>query len=350
MKKKKSVLIYGEYSGYGKSLVKGFLDLGYHSEVFSLFGDGFKKINGDFQLKGKSRFTKLFSLLMLIPKMLRFKNILIMNPAFFRFGLLGPFILFLFKITNKRIILLCCGDDVEFIKRGKLKQIENWPYIDIELPEQNYYSKKSDIFINNIIALCAYKIIPAMYDYRKAWILSKFADKVTVTIPLACDGEILPIREIKDKIVIMHGVNREGFKGTSIIRKAVDKIKKEYGNEVKIYYPERLPLDEYLKILEKADISIDQTKCNSYGMNAIYSMLSGHIVLAPANKYFCNDLNIKKCPVESISNNVDSIYLKLKELIDNRETLLQKKIDSQKYAIEMHTPVRVAEKISKYLI
>ncbi len=41
--KNKSVLIYGEYSGYGKSLADGFKQLGYKSEVFSFSGDGFKK-------------------------------------------------------------------------------------------------------------------------------------------------------------------------------------------------------------------------------------------------------------------------------------------------------------------
>ena len=167
--KKKSVLIYGEYSGYGKSLVKGFRELGYSAEVLSFFGDGFKQLKSGLILHGNNKLTKLLSLIKLLPKILKYKNILVMNPEFFNFKLLGPLILLLFKVTNKNIILLCCGDDVEFIKRGKSGEVPNWPYIDIPLPKKKYYSRKVDLFINYIVASSANKIIPVMYDYSKAW-------------------------------------------------------------------------------------------------------------------------------------------------------------------------------------
>ncbi|EMF1616757.1 hypothetical protein V2F74_005182, partial [Escherichia coli] len=93
--KKKSVLIYGEYSGYGKSLVKGFRELGYSAEVLSFFGDGFKQLKSGLILHGNNKLTKLLSLIKLLPKILKYKNILVMNPEFFNFKLLGPLILLL---------------------------------------------------------------------------------------------------------------------------------------------------------------------------------------------------------------------------------------------------------------
>ncbi|XVH58587.1 hypothetical protein RYX27_20665 [Providencia hangzhouensis] len=350
--KKKSVLVYGEYSGYGKSLVKGFRDLGYDAEVLSFSGDGFKKLKSGMSLNGKNKVEKLFSLLGLVPKMLRYKNILIMNPEFFNFKLLGPLILFLFKITNKNIILLCCGDDVEFIKRGKRGEIPNWPYIDTPLPKEKYFSNATDIFINYIVASSAKKIIPVMYDYHKAWALSSFAYKVTETIPLACDGNIknIPLKNFSvEKIIIMHGINREGFKGTEIIKKALSKIEEKYNKKVKIIYPEKLSLDEYLKIMSAADIAIDQTKTNSYGMNAIYSMFSGHVVLAPANDLFKHNLSINNCPILTIDNTVDSIYKQLSLLITNYNLINDLKKENQLYASTYHSPAIIAKKISKYL-
>ncbi|EKN4261932.1 hypothetical protein [Escherichia coli] len=350
--KKKSVLIYGEYSGYGKSLVKGFRELGYSAEVFSFSGDGFKQLKSGLILHGNNRLTKLLSLITLLPKILKYKNILVMNPGFFNFTWLGPLILLLFKATNKNIILLCCGDDVEFIKRGKSGEVPNWPYIDIPLPKKKYYSRKVDLFINYIVASSANKIVPVMYDYSKAWRLSRFSHKVTETIPLACDGDLqtIPLKNFSnEKIVIMHGINREGFKGTKIIKKALSEIEKKYGDRVQIILPEKLPFAEYLKVMESADIAIDQTKGNSYGMNAIYSMFAGHVVLAPANDMFKRDLSVKNCPIITINNSEDSIYQQLSLLINNYSLINKLKYETQSYALTTHAPKLIAEKISKYL-
>ncbi|MEI9533250.1 hypothetical protein [Moellerella wisconsensis] len=350
--KKKSILIYGEYSGYGKSLVNGFKELGYDAEVLNFFGDGFKQIKGGLSLEGKNKIEKSVSLIKLLPKILKYKNILIMNPEFFNLKFLGPLILVLLKITNKKIILLCCGDDVEFIKYGKKGMIPNWPYIDTPLPKNKYYQRKVDIIINYIVASSAKKIIPVMYDYYKAWSLSNFSSKLTQTIPLACDGEIKTINEKSfktEKIVIMHGINREGFKGSQIIKQALSKIEKKYSDKVEIIFPEKLPLIEYLKIMDKVDISIDQTKSNSYGMNAIYSMFAGHVVLAPANSYFKKNLSIVDCPIIPIENNIDSIYEKLSFLINNYHLINKLKKETQSYAINNHSPLFIAEKIAKHL-
>ncbi|HHR6131812.1 TPA: hypothetical protein ACS72K_003447 [Providencia alcalifaciens] len=350
--KRKSVLIYGEYSGYGKSLAKGFRELGYNSDVLSFSGDGFKKINDGLKIKGKNKLEKLVSLIKLTPKILSYKNILVMNPEFFNFKFLGPVVLLMLKLTKKNIILLCCGDDVEFIKQGKNGNIENWPYSDVSLPKKNYFNKKSDLLLNYLLAISSSKIIPVMYDYRIAWSLSKFNDKLTETIPLACDGEVKAINNKnyeKEKIVIMHGINREEFKGTKIIKSALKKIKEKYSDKVDIIYPEKLPLDEYLKIMNDVDIAIDQTKCNSYGMNAIYSMFSGHVVLAPANEFFKNDLSICDCPILSINNSVDSIYAQLSFLIENKNLIYSIKNKTQNYAIHYHSPAIIANQISKYL-
>ncbi|QEZ93970.1 glycosyltransferase [Proteus sp. CD3] len=350
--KKKSVLIYGEYSGYGKSLVKGFLEIGYTAQVLSFSGDGFKKINTGMQLKGKNKLIKLISLFLLIPKILSYKNILVMNPDFFKPIFLGPLIFLLLKLMNKNIILLCCGDDVEFIKQGKLGNIENWPYTDIELPKKNYFNRRVDILTNYVISSSSRKIIPVMYDYYKAWSLSQYKDKLTETIPLACDGNVKKINKKnfdKEKIVIMHGINREGFKGSKVIKQALQKIEEKYKDKVEILFPEKLPLTEYLQLMEKVDIAIDQTKSNSYGMNAIYSMLSGHVVLAPANELFQSNIKISNCPIISINNTPDSIIDALEKLILAPDQIYSKKLETQQYAIKLHNCKSIAIKIDKHL-
>lgn len=348
--KKKSTLIYGEYSGYGKSLADGFKQLGYKSEVFSFSGDGFKKINSGITLPEKNKIQRYISIIKLIPTFLKFKNIIIINPEFVSRKNLGLLMLSIFKLTRKRIILMACGDDTPFIKYGLENVIPNWPYSDIPLPQKDYFLKEKDIFTNNLIASLAFKIIPVMYDYRVGWEQTKFKNKLTETIPLACDGQLQPIKPVNKKIVIMHGINRVGFKGSELIKSALNEIRKTYADNVEIIYPEQLSLTEYLQIMRKVDISIDQTKSNSYGMNAIYSMFSGHVVLAPANDLFLNDINLKNSPIIKINNTKESIINALTMLIENRDKIDDIKKESQNYAKNIHSPIVIAKQIEKYLI
>lgn len=346
------VLVYGEYSGYGKSLAKGFNELGYHAEVLSFGGDGFKKIKGDISFHDENKFIKLFKFIALIPRILSFDNIIVLNPSFFGLKYLGPIVILLAKIKGIRINLLACGDDVEFIKQGKLGNLGSWPYIDTQFPDVKYYTRLTELFVHKIVANVSYRVIPVMYDYQKAWSLSKYKNKVVSTIPLACDGMLINLKTkvFGEKIRIMHGINREDFKGTRKIILALNKIKSEYINDVEVLLPEKLPFEEYMKLLESVDISIDQTKGNSYGMNAIYGLLSGHVVLAPANDFFKKDLCISNCPIIPIINDENDIYVNLKWLIENREKLDEIKRHGQEYALMMHAPKIVAEKMSKYLL
>lgn len=345
------VLIYGEYSGYGRSLSKGFKDLGYHSQVFSFDGDGFKRIDADIQIPQGNRFSKLFSFVKMLPELTTFDNILIMNPTFLLCRRLGPLFLLLAKMRGCRLFLLAAGDDFEFIRCGKSGQLENWPYMDIELPSSKYKTTFSNKIITRLIAHLAYKIIPSMYDYSFPWKQTQFKDKVTETIPLACDGELKAVKKTGEQLTIMHGINREGFKGTAKIKEAMLRIQACYPKRVKLIFPERLPLNEYLKMMETVDIAIDQSKSCSYGMNAIYSMYHGHIVLAPANDKFKADLSLEQCPVISIKNDVDDIYKKLEEVIHRENGDLDKmKYETQTYASSLHNCRVVAQKIEHYLI
>jgi len=343
------ILIYGEYSGYGKSLATGFKSLGHEASVFSPNGDGWKKITSEFTLPSATNFGKLMDLIKLIPKFVQFEVVLITNPQFFNFKLLGPIILWLFKLKKLKLYLLCCGDDVEYIRAGESKKIKKFIFNGVEYPKNNYFKRLEDKFINYICANAALKIIPTMYDYQLPWSTSEFSGKLTEVIPLACDAK--PVSEIKkinmESIKIMHGINRADVKGSSYILAALEQIEKEFENVV-IYTPEKLPQNRYLELLSQVDISIDQCKCHSYGMNAIYAMLNGHIVMAPADEYHNKSFCINSSPIISIDANSDNIYLKIKNLICNYDLDGIKK-DTLEYAKYFHSPLNVCKKILAHI-
>lgn len=179
-------------------------------------------------------------------------------------------------------------------------------------------------------------------DYKKR-ILS---DKGENSSTLACYIKNKPKIKHTDinSIKIMHGINRRDVKGTETILAALERIDKEYDN-VTIYTPERLSQSEYLKLFSEIDISIDQCKCHSYGINAIYAMLNGHVALAPADEKHCQSFKITSTPIISISNNEDDIYQKLKKLITSAETLDEIKMKTLNYAHDFHEPVKVCNRL-----
>lgn len=342
------ILIYGEYSGYGKSLAIGFRELGHEASVFSPNGDGWKKLDSDFSLSEKNKLGKIKELCKLIPIFLKFDVVYMMNPDFFKFKLLGPLVLLLFKIRRIKLFLLCCGDDCEYIRAGEAGVMEKFIFSGVDYPVKNYFKTAQDKIVNYLCAKAADKIIPTMYDYAAPWKASRFSNKVTDVVPLACHVKNIDGIKPTDlaSITIMHGINRRDVKGTDVILAALNRTKNEFCNVV-VYTPEKLSQSEYLRLFSNVDISIDQCKCHSYGMNAIYAMLHGHVVLAPADEDHCASFGISQTPVVSISNSEDDIYQKLKMLIISSEDLDKRKKETLDYAVRYHNPASVCSRLLK---
>lgn len=337
------ILIYGEYSGYGKSLAKGFSEQGLNVKVFSPNGDNWKNIDVDITLKSKNKLSQTIEIIKLIPSFLKAKKVIIMNPYFMSFSRLGPLILFLFKVFRRDIYLLCCGADVEYVRIGLQGDLKRWVYDGIELPNKKFYQTKRERVINYLCAVSAKKIIPAMYDYKFCWDKSIFRDKVTEVVPLACylENDISKIKKTNyDNICIMHGETRAEIKGSAVINKALDRIEKEYKN-VSIFRPKKLSQQDYLALFSSIDISIDQCKSCSYGMNGVYSMLNGHVLVSsclPESKLLLSD---RENPVIDIYENEDYIYNTLVNLIESNNLDLIKEQNYQ-YSKMVHSPYNIA--------
>lgn len=343
------ILIYGEYSGLGKSISAGFNKIGYQCDVFSFTGDGFKEIKSKFNLSGSNKFIKFIKFIMFIPRFLSYNTIFIMNPTFLRLQFLGPILLLLFKIKGIKLFLIAAGDDVEYIKTGKMGLLGEWPYCDVSLPSKNHFSKPIDIIIHYLTCKSVSAVIPFAPDYKISWDRSKYGGKVGPLIPFPCDGEMLDRSPHSGKIKISHGINRVEFKGSNIIKIALERIKNEYPDQVEVEFPNRMIFSDYINHLKSVDICIDQTKGNGYGMNALYALLSGCVVLAPTRENFNQIMGFQFCPVISISNNVESIYNQLKRVINSGE-IDKIRMQSQEHVGKYHSPEIVANKIvSEYM-
>jgi len=360
------ILIIGEYSGFASNLKMGFKSLGHETILFS-WGDGFKKIKSNLpedyyvnvsnfsiykkQIKGSWVIKNIIESFVFNQKVKTicenglFDVVLILNLDFIRFNrqFWRPYfsmkmIKNIVKSPND-IYLSLCGN--EFIYNSFLSKMSKSNPKDIIKRQK---PTKREIQVFNTFSHQIPRVIPVMFDYAepyRQYKLSKYFEiQPTIPLPLYLDN-IEFNNVVRKKIVIFHGVNRES-KGTSVISEALEEIKQLYSN-VEIIIEGNLPFEEYLNVLKKANIIIDQCYAYSYGMNAIYSMAMGKVVLS-GNEPECQiEFKREDIPIVNIKPDPQQIVRELKLLIEEPERINQIAIQSRKFVEEFHDSIIVAK-------
>ena len=97
-----------------------------------------------------------------------------------------------------------------------------------------------------------------------------------------------------------------------------------------------MPLKDYLEKLKTVNILVDQCKEHCYGLNALYAMAEGRIVLGGASQKSLAELNLKSSPVIHIEPNVDMIVEQLENLISQKDNFEKMGFQSRKFVEEYH--------------
>ena len=340
------ILLIGEFSGVHNNLKKGLIELG-HDVKLAADGDGYRKFGFDLRLapyNGRfwGKIKNIIYFLIHLKKFVGYDVIQFINP----FSI--PYYFYFLGITsvifkfNKKIFYYACGTDPAFLSAKE--KFEYFPFSEknsTEIPRYNkftlhYYSW----FIKNITC-----IIPSMYTYG----LGYFGNpKLKEPIPLPGSGNYTnSIFENKTgKIKILFGITRREFKGAVLIQKALKKLNEHYSEKIEIKIVEKLPFKEYLNILSQSDILIDQCKSYDYGMNTIFALEKGIIVLSGAESVAIKYLNVVNCPVINIKPDSEDIFKKLQELINSSE-IKELKENSHDYARAVHDRNLIAQKFLK---
>jgi hypothetical protein len=254
---------------------------------------------------------------------------------------------------NKSAFLLAAGSDYYYWQNysKKFKYSPHYDHLKIDLKTTFNGMDKWLVDWNKEIVGLVNSVIPVAYDYRIGYDQFKNVSK-TIPMPFDLNSIIPKFYDIKkNKVIIMHGISRPGFKGSKYIIEAIYKIKKKYKSRVEIIMPEKLPLDEYLLVMEKVDIVIDQALSYSYGMNALISASMGKVTLSGAEPECLMEYNVDNCPIINITKFKNDIYLKLDRLISDRQLLLKYSLESRDYVDKVHNCNLIASKyINTWLI
>lgn len=344
------ILLLGEFSGFFKNLKEGFIELG-HDVTLIAQGDGWKRIEGadislDSKLKKPFRAVHIaFNYFKSLKYMKNYDIVLIINPNFFKRGIHNVVLKYLVK-HNTNIYLSACGDDVEFINYGLNNNFRFWPFMKW-CPEyrKSYYQTNREKKIHQELLKHVKKVIPTATMYKLAWDNSKYKEKVNDIIPLPINTSSIEFKQLileeDKKIIFFHGLNRECFKGTKYIRKAMENIQKKYPNDVECILKGGMPLSEYLEIMKKTHIVIDQCKAYDYSsMNALYAMAMGKVVMGGSQPEMFQIFNIDKCPVISIEPNINQIEKQMEYIINNKNKLSAWSQESRKF-VEKYNDIKV---------
>lgn len=365
------IIIIGEFSSFAKNLSEGFRLLGHDCFVFS-WGDGFKSINQDlnnsYQVhlrrgSGSGILNHIYNALVSLKSQLKLRLFvhkmskrekwdvaLVINPGFikqkgrfwsatFTKQMIGSLL-----EDSSHIFLSACGGDVPFYDYWKDHTWKNKRMVEAGINQ--YYSenqKKHFVYCMSFIN----KTIPVMYMYAEAWRHSQYSKgcKILPTIPLPVTTTKYNVyNHIKNKIVVFHGIIRPEEKGTSLIVEAMKRLQNKYPDKVECVAKGGMSLSEYLPLLNRTNILIDQAYSDSVGMNGLYALAMGKVVLSGNTLENQKEFVEYDCPIINIEPDIQDIYNKLEDLVLKKEKIADLSIKSREYVERVHDSKVVAKK------
>jgi hypothetical protein len=348
------ILLLGEFSAFHKNLQDGLQALGHHAVIASA-GDDWKNIDRDIDLHYPARtiFGKIrrrFRPLEKLDEMAGFDVVQLMNPFLF-YGKFFPSRFFITQIAkrNSKFFMLAAGDDAYFWRYGKpaMKYGPFEDFLKYDIKAESFFMENdAALRFNNYIINKSKGIIPIMYEYAKSY---EGQSKLRNVIPIPINTTKIKYIENKPgaKLVVFHGLNRYGFKGTRHVENAFGLLAKRYPNDLELIIDGNRPLDEYLRLMKSVNVVIDQTSSYSCGVNAVYALAMGKVVMGGAEPESLMSLGIKSTPVINITPDSASIVSNVQMLIEKKNEFERLGLESRIFAEKVHGHINVAGKYIK---
>jgi glycosyltransferase involved in cell wall biosynthesis len=244
------------------------------------------------------------------------------------------------KYHNNKFFMLAAGNDAYFSHYARQK-LEYSPPDELIKGYPNYKSQ-SDLDFNQWMIEKVRGVIPIMYEYEVGY--DSVPNRLP-TIPIPINIEKIPYEEnkVRKKLVVFHGLNRYEFKGTRHVEEAFEVLARKYPNDLELVIDGKMPLNDYLAVMRRTNVVIDQTYSYSCGMNAIYALAMGKVVLGGAEPESLISLGVDSTPVINLKPNAQSIIEKIEQLLEKRNQFEQLGYESRKFAEEVHDYKKIAQ-------
>lgn len=348
------VLLLGEFSSLHRYLKEGLQELGGIEVELYANGDGWKKITGaDGVLynSGSNFINRVYNYFIDAYKKANtfqeYDVVQIVNPTIYP-DFINETILRLIAKKNKSLSVVAAGYSEALVNAYQSGIFDYYVY-DYDKYSVNRYTE--DSFRNKLIIhnekwvnKHADIIIPSLYEYTVGY-KSEDLHKLYNVIPFPINLSDLKYQENnpKNKVVFFHGINRELAKGTPFIREALEKLQEKYPNDVEVIIDGKMPFKEYVEVMQRANVVVDQCCSYGYGINACIAMAQGKVVVSGARQETLNAFGIEKTPMLCAKPDVGYLYNQFEYILQQKKNLAQLGYDSRQYVENLHDHVKVAQ-------
>lgn len=345
------ILLLGDYSSVHKNLREGLISLG-HDVNLASSGDGWKKIPRDIDINYSGKILPRIFADRIYPwidikKLIGYDVIQIMSvDTIFKKFFFSKLFFKILKKYNKKIFLLASGGDAFYWSNGR-SRLNYGPFEDILKYDlkSNFHPSEGKKFVefNKYVANEVDGIIPTNFEYEVSY---KGHKNLLPLIPPPINIDKIKYIEniITGKLIIFHGLNRYGIRGTRHVEEAFKLIEKKYPNKFELIIDGNMSLEKYLNILKRANIVIDQTYGHSIGMNGLYALALGKVVLGGSEPEALESLGIKNSPVINIKPNSQHIFEQIEILLTDINKIREIGYLSRKYVENMHSHINISKK------
>lgn len=361
VKLKMKILLLGEYSNVHATLAKGLRAQG-HDVTVASNGDDWKNYPRDIDLQRKSAHVAdtmnfLYRLGRALPKMKGYDVVQLINPVFIdlKAERITPIYRFL-RRNNKKIILGAFGMDYYYAKA--CLDCTTFRYSDFNIGSELRNNPDTELFVsewingekgelNRMIAEDCDGIVSGLYEYDAAYRL-EFPEK-TQFIPFPIDLSEITIRESaaqKQKTRFFIGIqrNRDAYKGTDIMYRALVQLAKKYPDRIEIVRAESVPFEKYCKMMDRCDVLLDQLYSYTPAMNALLAMAKGLVVVGGGEEENYTILNEKTLrPIVNVTPSQEDVFNKMEELILHPDNIVRRSKESIEYVRQHHDLNKVTQ-------
>lgn len=343
------VLLVGELSGLHRHLAQGLRKLG-HEATTAARSDGFKNIQADYSFDFGFEGTLGGMLSRVRELQLALSNsrhdVVQLVNSFSLSGRFAPTPFLVEKLEEKGVslFLLAAGSDAFFWRHGRpvLKSGLFDDHLKFDLKKDASALESDSAYrFNKHVADLATGVIPVMYEYEVSY--ASQPNRLN-TIPLPVNTEAIPYREnqVGRKLVIFHGLNRYGFKGTRLVEEAFSVLADRYPNDLELVIDGKMPVGEYLNLMSRTNVVIDQMYSHSLGMNGVQALAMGKVVLGGVEPESLRSLGLQHSPAIGLSPTVQSIVQNVEALLESRDSIPQRGFESREFAEQVHGHIKVA--------
>ena len=356
------ILLFGEYSGFFNCLKDGLVTLGHEVSLVSFNGDGVKNFPSDFKWEGKhyAQWQKVgLGAVYATGNLMHNRNLL---KGYDVVLLIAPnevsYRVWLNKIPykyirkhNKRVYLSGAGITAHLFEYWYNSNEKYKSYMEGYLIDnKNFFYKDNPSLLKceNELLDMVDGYIPIWYEYYMPF---KSNPKCMDVVRIPVNSKIISYKPniIKDKMVFYHGGRCE-CKGSRFIKAAFEKMKKAYGDKCEFICAGMIPFKDYMALVERTNVIVDDANSYSIAMNGLFSMLKGKLIMGGAEPVANEMYGYKYNPVFNICPDVDQICETIIDIINRKDEIESIGQKGRKFVEEYHDYIDIAKQYESIFI